>query len=429
MTLIDVSKQWIKARSGTDVSETPRDIAFCSYVLLESAPDVVVVRDATQDPRFQSNPMVQGFPHIRFYAGTPLCVNGIKLGTLCIIDMAPRNAEQFGDREASMLQDIAAMLSALIVERYNIQTGIKDRHAHILATIEEEKTLMSPDECDVSLSVSGLDREMITRIAAAAKETSILQQTQSLSLNGGINAAPWKMIDCNVQEEVARLKVLSHSTVSTQQQKANDSIQHAIDSFSTSLSAPLLYSYPELFSLVLSTLSPHSLQKTKLERMGLQWAAVKEHPSLTVTQLQHWVDLDHCNDTERDRAIRNESGNSWEEGFVMLSFSYLLYGSTVPSSVEVLKRLLHVVKGYLSVDLKQLSKSLSSMLIRVGIPCILLPYSSTSLPPPHKRAKQSANTKSHADATSIVATSFVTTMWNAVFSNHASKSGKIVPSN
>ncbi len=117
MTLIDVSKQWIKARSGTDVSETPRDIAFCSYVLLESAPDVVVVRDATQDPRFQSNPMVHGFPHIRFYAGTPLRVNGVKLGTLCIIDMAPRNAEQFGDREASMLQDIAAMLSALIVER------------------------------------------------------------------------------------------------------------------------------------------------------------------------------------------------------------------------------------------------------------------------------------------------------------------------
>jgi hypothetical protein len=31
ITLIDSTRQWVKARVGTDVSETPRDVAFCSH--------------------------------------------------------------------------------------------------------------------------------------------------------------------------------------------------------------------------------------------------------------------------------------------------------------------------------------------------------------------------------------------------------------
>jgi GAF domain-containing protein len=104
---MDVSRQWFKARVGLEVSETHRDVAFCSYVLLESAPDVLIVHDATQDPRFSSNPLVLGFPHIRFYAGAPLRINNIKIGTLCVIDQVSRGADRFGEREALMLQDVA----------------------------------------------------------------------------------------------------------------------------------------------------------------------------------------------------------------------------------------------------------------------------------------------------------------------------------
>ena len=53
-----------------------------------------------QDDRFKYSDLVLGGPQIRFYAGTPLIVQGddgcrYKIGTLCIIDRRPRNLEAF----------------------------------------------------------------------------------------------------------------------------------------------------------------------------------------------------------------------------------------------------------------------------------------------------------------------------------------------
>ena len=97
VSLVDEHRQWFFANSGTlankGVDETGRDVSFCSHAITNPS-SVMVVRDTHKDPRFADNGLVKGFPFIRFYSGVPLVVEidgrAWALGTLCIIDVVPR---------------------------------------------------------------------------------------------------------------------------------------------------------------------------------------------------------------------------------------------------------------------------------------------------------------------------------------------------
>ena len=92
VTLVDADRQWFEARIGTDLTETPRDLSFCTHAILSS--DLLVVPDATKDARFADNPTVQGDSGFRFYAGAPLITtDGYALGTLCVFDHEPRKLD------------------------------------------------------------------------------------------------------------------------------------------------------------------------------------------------------------------------------------------------------------------------------------------------------------------------------------------------
>jgi diguanylate cyclase (GGDEF)-like protein/PAS domain S-box-containing protein len=107
VSLVDQHRQWFKSRCGLNVDETPRSIAFCSHAVAQDA--LLVIEDAALDPRFADSPLVTGAPHIRFYAGQPLHCDGQAVGTLCIIDRAPRT---FTEEQRQALRDLAALAEA-----------------------------------------------------------------------------------------------------------------------------------------------------------------------------------------------------------------------------------------------------------------------------------------------------------------------------
>ncbi len=103
VSLVDEGRQWFKSCQGLDATETSRDISFCGHAILNDA--ILIVPDATEDPRFADNPLVTGSPNIRFYAGTPLhAPGGERVGTLCVIDTQRR---AFGAGDIAMLRDLA----------------------------------------------------------------------------------------------------------------------------------------------------------------------------------------------------------------------------------------------------------------------------------------------------------------------------------
>jgi hypothetical protein len=94
VSLVDLGRQWFKSIQGLPAKQTPRCVAFCAHVVKRDTKKhgrVMVVNDATLDPRFEDNPLVINAPHIRFYAGAVLqSPEGHNLGTFCIIDTVAR---------------------------------------------------------------------------------------------------------------------------------------------------------------------------------------------------------------------------------------------------------------------------------------------------------------------------------------------------
>ena len=115
ITLIDSDRQWFKSKVGMDIAQTSRDVSFCAHALVDNK--MLVVEDASKDPRFADNPYVTAEAPVRFYAGAPLVMaDGNSLGTLCVVDRKPRKLSP-------------AQLDALAILRGAVVTQIELRRA------------------------------------------------------------------------------------------------------------------------------------------------------------------------------------------------------------------------------------------------------------------------------------------------------------
>jgi GAF domain-containing protein len=138
ISLVDSDRQWFKASCGIGAAETPRSVSFCAHAIHQ--PEVFVVPDATQDPRFHDNPLVTGEPNIRFYAGIPLELpSGYRIGTLCAI--SPIAREEFDAESQACLRIIAGLaLDAIALRTVRAELAqaraLLDRRSALLHSLE-----------------------------------------------------------------------------------------------------------------------------------------------------------------------------------------------------------------------------------------------------------------------------------------------------
>ncbi|WP_276168785.1 sensor histidine kinase [Zobellia alginiliquefaciens] len=110
ISLVDADRQWFKSHYGIDATETPRDLAFCAHAI-NTPENLFIVEDSSKDERFADNPLVTGGPNVQFYAGAPLnTTDGYSIGTLCVIDVQPRN--NFTKRQQDCLRSLANQVMA-----------------------------------------------------------------------------------------------------------------------------------------------------------------------------------------------------------------------------------------------------------------------------------------------------------------------------
>jgi len=110
ITLVDEHRQWVKARQGMDITETPREQSFCTHTVLDND-RVLVVPDATRDERFADLDLVRS-GQVQFYAGAPIVTpQGHALGAVCVLDSRQRQLEP---HQLQMLGHLASLAWSLL---------------------------------------------------------------------------------------------------------------------------------------------------------------------------------------------------------------------------------------------------------------------------------------------------------------------------
>lgn len=131
VSFVDADRQWFKARSGVDLTETPLHTSFCSLAVEEDA-DVLVVEDATLDPRTQGMTLVTGPYGVRAYAGVLVRSGaGLPLGTVCVIDLKPRDFTAAVPSLQALARQVGAQLELRRVARERAEAAAVLREANL----------------------------------------------------------------------------------------------------------------------------------------------------------------------------------------------------------------------------------------------------------------------------------------------------------
>jgi PAS domain S-box-containing protein len=116
ITLIDEHTQYIKIGVGIEDLMVAREDSFCNYLIAQN--EVIVIPDTMEDELFCSILGDQPF-NIQFYAGAPLItLDGLKLGSLCVLGTSPADLSEM---QSLMLSTLALQVVHILEFDYSLQ--------------------------------------------------------------------------------------------------------------------------------------------------------------------------------------------------------------------------------------------------------------------------------------------------------------------
>ena len=187
VSLVESDRQSFLARLGFDGDHTPIDMAICGHAILEG--NYLEIEDLTQDPRTSDNPLVTGPDHMRFYAGAVLkTLDGLPLGTLCVLDSKPRSLTAFQRRTLKLLSsqvmarlELVRALDQAEVLRLEADHRVKNSLQSVASLLRIQQRASQSRETKLALATAGTRIETVAQLHQALYRTELAETVEMAS--------------------------------------------------------------------------------------------------------------------------------------------------------------------------------------------------------------------------------------------------------
>ncbi len=334
VTLMYQDRQWFKAAVGTDMKENKRELSFCTHAIAGDD-DVMVVENATKDERFKHNPLVDGEPHLKFYAGASIVnKNGFCLGTVCVYDLVEKSLTEVQIQGLKILSE--RVMSLLELRKQNFQLEMmKDRLVSSNKSLEAFAMVLAHDIKSPLSSVVMVNDLLNEQFRESDTDVSELIEISQKNTKKII-----RLVD----------GILSYSKVET---SYNTTEAIEINSFIEQLKSTILSPKPLILNCN-STVDIINFNKVQFEQVfqNLFTNAIryndKEHIEITVSAKQH-EDYYHFEVTDNGMGISKENHVSVFNlfGTVAEKDNYGLGSSGI--GLNIVKKIINAASGDIEV--------------------------------------------------------------------------------
>lgn len=118
VSLVDGNRLWFKSVFGVAATQIDSAHSFCCEAA--NSKRVLDVPNARRDTRFREIALVTGELGIRHYAGAPILHDGVGIGTVCVLDIAPRTQTRAALRALTEMATIAGVMLTARIEAFKL---------------------------------------------------------------------------------------------------------------------------------------------------------------------------------------------------------------------------------------------------------------------------------------------------------------------